>query len=336
MSLPLFIKSHVLSVMLCLITVPEVQAHEIDLVQLDYRPLTDPALSRLAVTLSPRADVSALPEWPDNCEAREEPQSRQSNQRVYVIRCETATRTASIARLPWGTDGSILHLQNPDGSKEVRLRPGNETGVTLSLYNAQSIASPMSQDRGVPGNLADFVRLGAGHVLNGWDHLTFVLCLFLLGGGVHLFWRITAFTLGHSLSLAMATLGAVTLPIGPTEAVIALSIVFLAREAAVCQRSGMKPGRSSAYATVAGFGLLHGLGFASALREIGDSTRINLMDLIGFNLGVELGQLLFVAALGVLFGLAKLFNRGLITRLASLYMAGALGTYWVAVRIASL
>lgn len=142
-----------------------------------------------------------------------------------------------------------------------------------------------------------YLRLGMEHIWGGVDHLLFVLALLLLVQG----WRrvvgtVTAFTVAHSITLAAATLGFVHVPQKPVEATIALSIVFVAAEI-VRGRQG-KPGWTARWPWVIAFlfGLLHGFGFASALNEVGLPQHAIPVALLFFNLGVEIGQLLFIAA----------------------------------------
>ena len=146
-------------------------------------------------------------------------------------------------------------------------------------------------DAGVGRGLASFVRLGVEHILTGWDHLLFLLALLVPGGGVLAFAKIvTAFTLAHSVTLSLAVLDVVTLPERLVEAVIALSIAAVAAENLLLQTTVTRR-----WVVSFCFGLVHGFGFSSALREIGLPADGILVPLIGFNAGVELGQALVVA-----------------------------------------
>ena len=142
--------------------------------------------------------------------------------------------------------------------------------------------------------LVDYARLGVGHILTGPDHLLFVFGLVLLAGASRrLLTTVTAFTLGHSVTLAAAVLGLVRLPAAPIEVAIAASVFVLAVELA------RDPGRPSAirrrpWVMAFVFGLLHGLGFASALTEAGLPAGEIPLALLGFNLGIEVGQIAFV------------------------------------------
>lgn len=182
-----------------------------------------------------------------------------------------------------------------------------------------------------------YTVLGIEHILFGFDHLLFVAGLVMLVANTRLLiWTITSFTLAHSITLALATLGFVSVPRPPVEAFIALSIMFVAVEI-MRQRQGHPSLASRKPWLVAfAFGLLHGLGFASALAEIG-MPRDNIpLALLFFNIGVEIGQLIFVAALLVLAGLARRFAKPEQLRhatFASCYAIGGLASYWLIDRI---
>ncbi len=186
---------------------------------------------------------------------------------------------------------------------------------------------------------ATYFVFGVDHILAGFDHLVFVLALILL---IHDRWTlvktVTAFTLAHSITLAGATLGLVSLPQKPVEAAIALSIAFLAVELVKS-----KPGRrrtSEQYPWVVAFvfGLLHGFGFAGALRETGLPQSDVMLALLTFNLGVEAGQLLFVATVLLVGHSARRFapsaGPGFVRITA--YGIGAMSMFWLITRLASL
>lgn len=159
-------------------------------------------------------------------------------------------------------------------------------------------------DVGAWNALTMYGLLGVEHILFGFDHLLFVLGLWLLIPQARaLVWTISAFTVAHSVTLAAAALGAVSLPSSPVEAVIALSILLLAVELSRPQDALQEPKtltRRFPWAVALGFGLLHGFGFAGALSEIGLPEDQAPLALLGFNLGVEFGQLgLLVSALGL-------------------------------------
>jgi len=141
------------------------------------------------------------------------------------------------------------------------------------------------------GGTVSFFLLGVEHILSGYDHLLFLLGLLLRGGGwVSLAKIITAFTLAHSVTLALAVLNLVVLPARLIEAVIALSIAFVAAE-----NLFLSPVVSRRWLVSFCFGLVHGFGFSAALRELGLPSHGLLLSLFGFNAGVEAGQALVVA-----------------------------------------
>jgi hydrogenase/urease accessory protein HupE len=141
-----------------------------------------------------------------------------------------------------------------------------------------------------------YTVFGIEHILGGIDHLLFIACLVLIAGtGRRILITISGFTLAHSITLTLAALDLVRLPIPPIEAVIALSIVFLAREIALQRRDTLT--WRYPIAVSASFGLLHGFGFASALSEIGLPQTEVPAALLAFNIGVEIGQILFVGVI---------------------------------------
>lgn len=147
----------------------------------------------------------------------------------------------------------------------------------------------------------DYTVLGVDHILSGFDHLTFVFALLLIVSGTkRLLITVTSFTLAHSITLAAATLGLMWVPGPPVEATIALSILFLASELVKVNRG--LPSLTAQYPWIVAFvfGLLHGFGFAGALSDVGLPQNEVPLALLMFNVGVELGQLMFIAAVMVL------------------------------------
>lgn len=185
----------------------------------------------------------------------------------------------------------------------------------------------------------DYARLGSEHIATGIDHLLFVFGLLLLAGGSRLLLAtITAFTLGHSVTLALAALQIVSVPQAPVEVVIALTIYLLAVELARDVPEGGTLLRRRPWAMAFTFGLLHGLGFAGALRETGLPANDVPLALLSFNVGIEIGQLAFVAAVlasfRVLSGLAGSMPAW--ARRVPVYVMGTASAYWILVRAAAL
>lgn len=177
---------------------------------------------------------------------------------------------------------------------DVLMRIDRADGDSLShMFRPESPALELGA-AGASG-LASYVRLGIEHILYGFDHVLFVLALlFFVPRLGMLIKTITAFTIAHSITLALSAVNLVALPPGPVEAVIALSILFLAVELA----HGLKGRRSlthrAPWIVAFAFGLLHGFGFAGALRELGLPPDATLPALFLFNVGVEIGQLMIV------------------------------------------
>ncbi len=174
--------------------------------------------------------------------------------------------------------------------------------------------------------------------MEDFDHLLFLLTLLLIVEGIWpLLKTVTAFTVAHSLTLGLATLGIVHVPQAPTEAVISLSIVLLAVE--VVRKYAGQFTLSERYPWVIAFtfGLVHGLGFAGALSEIGVPQNEVPLALLMFNLGVETGQVLFVIAVSMLLaGLHKLHSRSaLAVGRAAPYVIGGVAAFWTIQRVGS-
>lgn len=269
------------------------EAHDLGLARVELRERSG-GRYELDVTLPPVADFLALrPGLPARCTLEGGP-AILKRPGVAVMRFRFVCGGAPLGagdtlRLPWKREGALVAATWSDGSTSARFfgpSPGRED---------QGIEVPLAELRGPPlgaGAVAErYFVLGIEHILSGWDHLAFVLCLCLAARGWRLVKLVTGFTLGHSLSLALAAFDVVRLPSPPVEACIAMSIAFMAREALA------PPGeRRHGAVLVLAFGLLHGLGFAGALKECGIGTGELLLGLLTFNLGVEAGQLLFVAA----------------------------------------
>ena len=182
-----------------------------------------------------------------------------------------------------------------------------------------------------------YLWLGVEHILLGIDHLLFVLALLMLvNGATALVATITAFTLAHSLTLGVAALGYVHIPSAPVEAVIALSILFLATELARRERGSPVAGHTdlagrAPWLVAFSFGLLHGFGFAGALAEIGLPENSIPLALLFFNIGVEIGQLAFVACILMLVWTAERLSlrRPIwLPRLAA-YAIGSVAAMWL-------
>ena len=172
---------------------------------------------------------------------------------------------------------------------------------------------------------SSYFTLGIDHLISGVDHILFILGLmFLVSGTMNMIKTITAFTVAHSITLGLSVLDLISLPRTTVEAVIALTIVFLALEI-----GENKQYKSTPWLIAFGFGLLHGLGFANALTEIGIANEQLLLSLLFFNLGIEAGQLLMIPIFGVLIWLAYKFNKYNQSATCVSYMLGTMGFFWL-------
>jgi hydrogenase/urease accessory protein HupE len=228
----------------------------------------------------------------------------------------TATLTDVLVRIVWR-----------DGSVEIaRLTPEAPSFITMGAQTGWEVAGT-------------YFQLGVDHILSGFDHLLFVFALILL---IHDRWillqTITAFTVAHSITLAGATLGLFSLPQKPVEAAIALSIVFLAVELVKSKPGELRLSERLPWLVAFAFGLLHGFGFAGALMESGLPQSDVPLALLTFNLGVEAGQLMFVALVLLVFRAFRAIVSVPVPalKLLAAYGIGTASMLWLFNRLASI
>jgi len=215
----------------------------------------------------------------------------------------------------------LVRIEQLDGSQATIMVHPNQAWVDV----------PAAQ--GILAILTTYGLHGFDHILLGFDHLLFVLALILIVRNTRtLIWTITAFTAAHSITLALATLGIMHAPGAPVEATIALSIVLLAHEILRIQRGEESVIARWPWVVAFSFGLLHGFGFAGGLTELGLPQGAIPLALLAFNMGVELGQLTFIAVVLIVLttvrrlpGLDCLRNYSLP---ACAYGIGGLASYW--------
>jgi hydrogenase/urease accessory protein HupE len=233
-------------------------------------------------------------------------------------------QTVRIDGLAGGVTDVIVRVERRDGTSQMeRLLPERPAFVVAAPAGLAEVAWT-------------YLRLGVDHILRGVDHLLFVLALLLIvRGGARILATVTAFTVAHSLTLAAATLGAVHVPGPPVEATIALSIVFVAAEIVRGLRGQPGVTARAPWLVAFGFGLLHGLGFAGALAEVGLPQHAIPLALLMFNVGVELGQLAFIAVVlaagAVLARLRVPWPR--FARYVPAYVIGSVATVWLIERV---
>jgi len=231
-------------------------------------------------------------------------------------------QTVEVAGLAQSVTDVLVRVTTREGRAiDLVLRP-SDPPLRLDLSPPRGIAAPA------------YLRLGVEHILTGFDHLLFVLGLLLLVGPN---WRVVkanpAFTAAHSVTLALATFGYIRFPSATIEALVALSILFVAVE--LVRNDPATLARRRPWLIAFLFGLLHGMAFAGALAQVGLPAKTAPQALLLFNLGVEVGQLLFLgAAMVVIGGLRRLDDRltwlaSPQARLAPAYAVGGLSAYWL-------
>jgi hydrogenase/urease accessory protein HupE len=279
--------------------------------------------------------LKAKPQFPDGTETL-------TDVRSTFARGVTVQRWR--IRVPQGLDGkAILFSQLSETRIDVLARLVHLDG-TVQLERILPV-NPSFIGRRSPGRLEvvrTYTILGIEHILSGFDHLLFVLALVLLVHGIRrLLVTITAFTAAHSLTLAGATLGWVHVPGPPVEASIALSIVFVASEIVHTRQGRYSVTQHYPWVVAFTFGLLHGFGFAGALAEVGLPQSSIPIALLFFNVGVELGQVMFVGAVLTVITVGWRVARKLrvsqpiwLWRIAP-YTIGALASFWLVERVAA-
>ena len=275
--------------------------------------------------------LGLTPVFPDFLEPVGPPSSRRTSGNGYVEFTSYRNGGQSLTGHTVSIDGLgpiqtdvLVRISLADGSAHSTiLRAGNESYTIPAQATKADIA-------------VSYWGMGTIHILEGFDHLLFLLTLLLIVTGLWpLLKTVTAFTVAHSLTLAFATLGLVNIPPAPTEAVISLSIVLLAVEAVRKFSGELTLSERYPWVVAFTFGLVHVLGFAGALSEIGIPQNEVPLSLLMFNLGVETGQVLFVVAMSLLLaGIRSLHNQtaGALMR-ASPYVIGGLAAFWTMERI---
>jgi len=240
------------------------------------------------------SDTPLKPTWPDSCRVTtESPPLREGTGTVssWTLRCDQLGDEGFIGQ----TLGVIGLAQNQASAMVMlSLRDGRHYQSVLNTEKPEFLIPQAPSQIAV---MTEYPTLGIEHIWGGIDHLMFVFGLLLLvGSGLRLFWTITAFTVGHSVTLAVVTLGLLTYPVALIEFTIALSIFILALELARIINMPNNQGLFGRYPWIVagGFGLLHGMGFAGALANIGLPQNNVPLALLFFNIGIEIGQIIFV------------------------------------------
>ncbi|MDB6102197.1 MAG: hypothetical protein JWO52_2196 [Gammaproteobacteria bacterium] len=263
-----------------------------------------------------------------------EPFSRSRSDSAYVREWHIASPHAAIAGATVEVGG--LERTITDVLLRVTYADGTEL-IQLLTPSAPVFQIPAAGKSGLP--VRQYLELGFLHIWSGIDHLLYVFGLMLLVRDIRtLIKTITGFTLAHSITLAAASLGYVNVPPAPVEAVIALSIVFVAAEVLNAREGRMNLAQRAPWVVAFGFGLLHGLGFAGALAEVGLPAHSIPAALLLFNVGIEIGQLTFIGSLMLAAtALWRLLPR-LIQQLQWMppYLIGTVASFWLIQRVAAV
>jgi len=272
---------------------------------------------------------SLQPRVPEACTALGTPERHKTEDQTAVeetteLRCDPPDMAGAVVRVDGFADSSInvvVRVVRADGAVHHAILDTGKPQLTIAAQEEES------------HSFFEYLMLGVGHLLTGWDHMTFVLGLLVLfGWHRRLIAAVTAFTLGHSLTLALSVLGIVSVPMAAVEALIALTIVVLALE---IDSGGRGPVWRHPWALPGALGLLHGLGFASVLFDAGLPPDEIPLALLGFNLGLEIGQLGVIAAAALCFSAVRtsLPPTWQNNRTVPAYVIGSLAAFWVIERI---
>ena len=295
---------------------PLAQAHEMSMAELDLREVRHgDFLWQWGASGSVPVESELTPVWPGQCTSE-----------ANVLHCGDAGLTGTLEVQGVGArySAAMVKVDWLDGQTRVYTITARQPAVHLF--------GSADDSRGMGEVATAYLALGVEHILSGIDHLMFVGALLLLVGFRRkLVWTITAFTLAHSLTLASAALGILTLRSPPVEACIALSIVLVCAEALHDRQTLAK--RLPALVAFT-FGLVHGLGFAGALADIGLPQKHLATALLTFNVGVEIGQLSVIGVAGLVWLAIKRFDWTVLARKPVLYGFGTIAAFWTWTRVA--
>jgi len=306
-----------LILMLVTLASTRVYAHEMTMAEMELRESSPGEfLWQWGASERPVAEELTA-RWPETCQADE-----------ALVHCGAAglRGTLEIEGVGKTFSAAMVKVFWLDGQSRV---------YTLTSAQPKVQLFGSAEDQRGMGELARaYTVLGVEHILSGYDHLMFVLALlFLVGFNRRLLLTITAFTVAHSLTLALSALGWLTLRPPPVEATIALSIMLVAWEA-LSKDSTLSKRWPALVAFL--FGLVHGLGFAGALKEIGLPQKHLSVALLTFNVGVELGQLFVVAVSFAVYRALARTPQFVAARVPALYLIGSVAAYWSIERIVGM
>ena len=312
-----------LYLVLFLFAITHVSAHEFNPAHLVINELNDELNTYEATWMYPYKNIGTRGEviFPDFCSVESKDlyyQGKYINEELDLT-CSSTIKGSliEITKLSVLTDALVtINFSN------------DETFEGLVNNKNTSILVPNKNDY-LP---TSYVYLGFYHLLNGLDHILFVVGLmFLVVGTLNLIKTITAFTIAHSITLGLSVFNIIKLPQATIEIMIALTIVYLAAEIKNSKKYEFTP-----WNLAFGFGLLHGLGFAGALSDIGIENNEILLSLLFFNIGIEIGQLVLIPFIWIFIFIANNYNFYKKSVVFSSYFVGSMGAYWVISRFINL
>ena len=312
-----------LYLVLFLFTITHVSAHEFNPAHLVINELNDELNTYEAIWMYPYKNIGTRGEviFPDFCSVESKDlyyQGKYINEELDLT-CSSTIKGSliEITKLSVLTDALVtINFSN------------DETFEGLVNNKNTSILVP-NKDKYMP---TSYIYLGFDHLLNGLDHILFVVGLmFLVVGTINLIKTITAFTIAHSITLGLSVFNIIKLPQATIEIMIALTIVYLAAEIKNSKKYEFTP-----WNLAFGFGLLHGLGFAGALSDIGIENNEILLSLLFFNIGIEIGQLVLIPFIWIFIFIANNYNFYKKSVVFSSYFVGSMGAYWVISRFINL
>jgi hydrogenase/urease accessory protein HupE len=295
------------------------RAHEMSIAEMEIRETpTGDFLWQWIATNDRTGRMTLVPQWPEGCVADGQ-----------VVQCGAAGLTGRFVIDGVGKkySAAIVKVHWRDG--QTRVHTLTESQPSVQLFGGSEDA------RGWREVAQSYTLLGIEHILGGYDHIAFLIgLLFLVGFRRQLVWSISAFTLAHTLTVASSAFGLLTLRPPAVEAVIALSILLVSREA-LHERPTLARRLPALVAFV--FGLVHGLGFARAIQDFGLPANHVTVALLTFNVGVEIGQLLIVYVAWLVHGQARRYAAQMPrARTAALYAIGGLASWWTIGRIVAI
>ncbi len=313
--------------------------HDIGVTEVEFLELPDHNYQLVIITQGGVDDVISSPILPKKCNLKNSKNKLKVTSEIKFNCGDEGLTAGDSIILTWNRDALLIHAKWLDNTetRTLFLREGDIITVSLSDLAAASASIPTLATR--------YAALGFQHILEGIDHLFFVLGIMLLVTSANaLLKAITAFTVAHSITLALSFMGLLALPSAPVEASIAFSIVILAYEVIRAAKGQAGFTVRFPWVVAGGFGLLHGLGFAGALMQLGVPSGEVPIALLGFNIGVEFGQIAFVVFVLLAIHFVNLVSHKMNValsieqsgKLPAAYALGCIATYWSLTRGAAI